>query len=65
MVFYPVQHSDQQSQGRDKLRVGGDFRYFLIFTPILGEMIQIDLRILFRWVEKNHQVERYQSFITY
>ena len=28
------------------------------FHPDFGEMIQFDLRIFFRWVEKNHQPER-------
>ena len=26
------------------------FQIFLIFSPILGEMIQFDLRIFFKWV---------------
>ena len=33
----------------DKL-VTNWFQTFFIFTPILGEMIQIDLRIFFNWV---------------
>ena len=31
-------------------KLGWWFHIFLIFTPNLGEMIQFDLRILFKWV---------------
>ena len=38
--------------------LGGGFKdFFGIFTRIDGgEMIQFDLSIFFRWVEKNHQI---------
>ena len=39
--------------------VGDGFNDFLIFTPILREMIQFDLRIFFRWVvqaPENHWI---------
>ena len=40
-----------------KKELGGGFKYFL-FSPLLGEMIQFDyLRIFFKWVGKNHQLE--------
>ena len=32
------------------LDLGGGFKYFL-FSPLLGEMIQFDLTIFFKWVE--------------
>ena len=34
------------------------FQRFFMFTPILGEMIQFDLRIFFKWVGSNHQLEK-------
>ena len=30
--------------------LGGSFKYFLIFNRKLGEMIQFDLRIFFKWM---------------
>ena len=32
------------------------FQIFYIFTSILGEMVQFDLSIFFKWVAKNHQL---------
>ena len=37
--------------------LGGGFKYFFMFIPIWGFMIQFDLRIFFRWVGKNHQLD--------
>ena len=31
-------------------QLGDGFKDLMIFTPILGEIIQIDLRIFFKWV---------------
>ena len=30
--------------------LAGGFKYFFLFTPKIGEMIQFDLRIFFRWL---------------
>ena len=38
----------------DRVRDGG-FKDFL-FSPLLGKMIQIDLRIFFKWVETTNQL---------
>ena len=35
------------------------FHIFLIFTPNLGEMIQFDLRILFKWVGEKPPTRRH------
>ena len=34
-----------------RARLDGGFKHFLFFTPNLGEMIQFDEHIFFRWVE--------------
>ena len=36
--------------------LGGGFNIFLCSPRYLGEMIQFDLRIFFRWVVKSHQL---------
>ncbi len=35
---------------RYKRKLGGGFQYLFFFTPKIGEMIQFDVHIFFRWV---------------
>ena len=38
-----------------KAELGGGLKYFLMFIPKIGEMIQFDEHIFFRWVETTSQ----------
>ena len=40
------------------LKLGGAFKYGFIFTPIVGELIQFDLRICSNGWNLNHQLSR-------
>ena len=43
------------------LNLGGGFQHVL-FLPLPDKMIQFDLRIFFKWVGKNHQLEIHGSY---
>ena len=43
-------------------KLGGGFKYFLMFTPKPGEMIPFDLRIFFQMGWFNHQLYRNAIF---
>ena len=50
-----------QVETLEKRNLGGVFKSFLFVTPKIGEMIQFDLRIFFRWVGEKPPPRNAQS----